>query len=94
MYYVIMKLYIVDGVMTREAIGYVTSEEDKNYVDSTYYSGLSSWIDANIDDLRDQNVYVESYFSPGEVIYQSGWITDDLGDTELTLITDLDNLEG
>lgn len=91
MYYIINKITAEVNDISYTPIGYVETIEDGNYISN--YSSMDTWINSNINDIKNEIVTIEDWIAINGPIY-SGDHTTEVVPYGLQLITDLDNPEG
>lgn len=93
-YYHIIKKELNNGVIIDTPIGYVTSQEDADYINNIHNGNdYNDWINNNVNDLQNGIKFIEDYFNINPIIYMFMSSTNYIEGYNNILITDLDNLE-
>jgi len=83
-YHIIHKIQLVDGSLKHTLIG---------YIDSMHYSSFETWVEENRIGLESGDTAPALFFDVHPVIYCGRHTTTNIEGLNLSLITDLDNLE-
>jgi len=92
-YYIITKVEVVDDAVVRTNIGYVTTEEKADSINTLHCADFDAWRATNLDGLNAATVDVTDYFDVDTIVYEVAIHTKDLGSLGIPLITDLENVE-
>ena len=94
-YYIVSRIEIINSGYSDTPIGYVTSIDDLNTINSVHhYDDFMSWVMENDASLQSGDTIVSVFFETYPVIYGGDWYTTTLAGMNLSEITDLNNPEG
>ena len=91
-YYIITKTERINNIVQETAIGYTTSTQDADALNTVYNATFGSWIRVNKPLLEAGITHTYSYFAPNQKVYGANSKTTCIDGFNLALITDINTL--
>jgi hypothetical protein len=93
MYIIVNRIELINNEVKFTPVGYITSENDANTINTNYENSLGIWLKNNVTELTNGTKSISEYFALNPIVYSAYQETTNISGMGLSLINNINNIE-